>query len=256
MGAVQAALVAGAVAALAWRARALSRSGALAAASLGAVTLAAGGWPAGVILIAFFLPSSAISRLWPPPVPTLDQKGDRRDAWQVLANGGAPVLALLIGGPGALLAFTAGLSAAAADTWGTAMGAHSGVNPRGILSGHAVPPGTSGGITPLGTAGAGIGAALVAASALPLLGWGTSLVALGLGIGGMLLDAILGAGLQGRFRCAHCHTESEQHVHHCGHRTRLLGGSAWMTNDGVNALATAGATAAGWAAWALGARLL
>lgn len=237
-----------AVAAGAWRAGALTGSGAVAAAALGTTTLAAGGWPAGVVLMAFFLPSSAISRLWPGPTSPLDTKGDRRDAWQVLANGGAPALALTIGGPGAALAFAAGLSAAAADTWGTAVGAHSPVPPRHILTGRVVPPGTSGGVTALGTAGAGIGASLVAASAIPMLGWTGTLAAVGIGMGGMLLDAMLGAGVQGRFRCEPCQQDSERKVHRCGRRTRFLGGWAWMSNDWVNGLSTIAATAAGWAA--------
>ena len=237
-----------AVAAGAWRAGALTRSGALTAAILGATTLATGGWPAGVVLMAFFLPSSAISRLWPGPISPLDPKGDRRDAWQVLANGGAPVLALTIGGPGAALAFAAGLSAAAADTWGTAVGAHSPARPWHILTGRVVPPGTSGGVTVLGTAGAGIGAALVGVSAVPTLGWMGVLTVVAIGMGGMALDAALGAGVQGRFRCEQCQQDSERKVHRCGHPTRFLGGWAWMSNDWVNALATIAATAAGWAA--------
>jgi len=247
VGTALAALVAAAVAAGAWRAGALTRSGALAAAALGTFTLAAGGWPAGAVLMAFFLPSSAISRLWPGPISPLDPKGDRRDAWQVLANGGAPVLALAIGGPAAALAFAAGLSAAAADTWGTAVGAHSRVPPRHILTARVVPPGTSGGVTVLGTAGAGLGAALVAVSALPILGWRGALAAAGIGMGGMVLDAVLGAGVQGRFRCEHCVQDSERRLHRCGRPTRFLGGWAWMSNDCVNALATVAATVAGWA---------
>ncbi|HMU62581.1 MAG TPA: DUF92 domain-containing protein [Gemmatimonadales bacterium] len=248
MGTADAALVAVAVAAAAWRAGALTRSGALAAAAIGTITLATGGWPSGMVLMAFFLPSSAISRLWPGPISPLDPKGDRRDAWQVLANGGAPVVALAIGGPGAALAFAAGLSAAAADTWGTATGAHSPVPPRHILTGRAVSPGTSGGVSLLGTAGAGIGAGLVAASALPILGWMGALAAVGIGLGGMVLDAALGAGVQGRFRCEQCQQDSERTVHRCGRPTRFLGGWAWMSNDWVNALATIAATGAGWVA--------
>jgi uncharacterized membrane protein len=64
----------------------------------------------------------------------------------------------------------------------------------------------------------------------------------------MLLDAALGAGVQGRFRCETCQQASERTVHRCGRPTRFLGGWAWMSNDGVNALATLAATAAGWAA--------
>lgn len=245
---LHAALVALAVSALAWRAGALGRSGALAAAGVGALTLIGAGWAGGLVLMAFFLPSSASSRLWPGPATSTDPKSDRRDGWQVLANGGIPALAVALGGSGALLAFTAGLAAAAADTWATAVGAHSPTPPRHILRGQVVSPGTSGGVTPLGTAGAAVGAALVAASAIPLVGWRGAGVAFGIGMGGMLLDSALGAGVQGRFHCDRCDRSSEWKVHRCGQATRLLGGSPLLSNDGVNALATFAATAAGWVA--------
>jgi uncharacterized membrane protein len=110
-------------------------------------------------------------------------------------------------------------------------------------------PGTSGGVTALGSAGAALGAAVVALAAAPLLGWRGAATTFGIGIGGMLLDSMMGAGLQGRFRCDECQVESERRVHRCGRATRLLGGWSWLSNDGVNALTTAAATAAGWAAW-------
>ena len=246
-----AAAVSGVVSVLAWQARALRPSGAVAAAAVGSAVLAAGGWPGGLVLMAFFLPSSAVSRLWPAPGSALDAKDDRRDGWQVLANGAAPATVLLLAGPGAgFAAFAAGLAAAAADTWATAVGAHSRTPPRHLLRGHTMPAGASGGVTALGSAGAVAGAALVALVAAPWLGGRAAAAACGIGVAGMLLDSALGAGLQGRFRCDSCDTDSERTVHRCGRTTRFLGGFTWLTNDGVNALATTAATAAGWAAWA------
>ena len=171
---------------------------------VGALTLIGAGWAGGLVLMAFFLPSSASLTPLAGTSDLTDPKGDRRDGWQVLANGGIPALAVALGGPGALLAFAAGLAAAAADTWATAVGAHSRTPPRHILRGQVVSPGTSGGVTPLGTAGAAVGAALVAASAVPLVGWRGAGVAFGIGMGGMLLDSALGAGVQGRFHCDRC----------------------------------------------------
>ncbi|HOX19471.1 MAG TPA: DUF92 domain-containing protein [Gemmatimonadales bacterium] len=248
MAPASALLLAIAVSLLAWRAGALGRSGALAAAGIGLLVLTTTGWPGGLVLMAFFLPSSAVSRLWPGRAPAIDAKGDRRDAWQVLANGGFPALALTLGGPGALLAFAAGLTAAAADTWATAVGAHSASPPRHIFRGEVVPAGTSGGMTPLGTGGALVGAALVAVSALPLVGWRGAVGALLIGMGGMLLDSALGASVQGRFHCDRCGLSSERRMHRCGQATRSVGGIPWLSNDGVNALASLAATAAGWAA--------
>jgi uncharacterized protein (TIGR00297 family) len=240
--------VAVAVSALAWRGGALRLSGAVAAAGVGALTLIGAGWMGGAVLMAFFLPSTSVSRLWPAPASAADPKGDRRDAWQVLANGGIPALLVAFGGPPAVLAFAAGLAAAAADTWATAVGAHSRTSPRHILTAQVVSPGTSGGITALGTVGAAAGAALVAISAVPLVGLRGAALAFGIGVGGMLLDSALGAGVQGRFHCDNCDRPSEWRVHRCGRATRWLGGRRWITNDGVNALTSLAASVAGWAA--------
>ncbi|MDX2194152.1 MAG: DUF92 domain-containing protein, partial [Gemmatimonadales bacterium] len=73
--------------------RALTPDGIAAAAMVGAA-VAAGGGPAGIAaLLAFFVGASAVSRLVRGPSDTGgDAKGEERDAWQVLANGGAAAL--------------------------------------------------------------------------------------------------------------------------------------------------------------------
>lgn len=248
---VQAGIVSAVVSAFAWRAGALRPSGGVAAGAVGTAVLAATGWPGGLILLAFFLPSSAVSRLWPAPPSAFEAKGDRRDGWQVLANGGVPAAAAVLTGPGpALWVIAAGLAAAAADTWATAVGGHSRTPPRHVLRGVVVPPGTSGGVSLLGSAGAAAGAALVALAAAPFLGSRGAAMVWMIGIAGMLFDSVLGAAVQGRFRCESCGADSERARHRCGQPTHHVGGVSWLTNDGVNALATTAATAAGWAAWA------
>ena len=140
--------------------------------------------------------------------------------------------------------------AAAADTWATSFGALSRTPPRSILSGAPVSAGTSGGVTLIGTVGGVLGAATLAVVGLlatrdPRLATGALLI----GTAGMLLDSFLGALAQGRFRCDHCSVTTERPVHRCGTRTVQIGGVRWLTNDGVNALATCAATAAGWWWW-------
>lgn len=237
-----------------WAARALTGTGAVAACVVGFAILSGAGWPGAAVLGAFFILSSALGRLpGGRPTPVGDPKGERRDAWQVLANGGVAALgaALAIKDPGlSLWVATGALSAAGADTWATAIGGRSPSPPRLLLFGAEVPAGTNGGMTLLGTAGAMAGAAVISAvgaftGATPrLVLWGTII-----GTAGMTLDSILGTVLQGRFHCPACRIDTEWRVHRCGSRTTPTGGMAWLTNDGVNALTTAAGALAGWLAW-------
>ena len=238
-----------AAALVAWALRALTGSGALAATAVGAAVLWATGWPGGAVLGMFFLPSTLIGRVAAAKPGASDARGEQRDAVQVLANGAAAAAGACaeFRAPGlGVWMLTGALAAAAADTWATSLGALSPREPRALLSGRAVPRGTSGAVSLLGTLGGIVGALLVAGTAA--LGAGDpALLRAGflLGVGGMILDSLLGAALQGRFRCPACGTPSERRRHHCGTRTDLVGGWRWLDNDAVNAVAT---TAAGLAA--------
>ena len=255
MSPILAVALAAAVAAAGWRTRALTGGGALAATTIGSAVLLGAGWAGAAALAAFFVSSSAVSRLEPAGRPAAgDPKGDRRDHWQVLANGGPAALGALLARDQPSLALwiaTSSLAAAGADTWATAVGAWSRTPPRHLLTWQKVAAGTNGGVTLLGCLGALAGAGLVAGSAA----WvgrepGLAGAALAIGFGGMLADSALGAALQGRFRCPECAQPSEWRVHRCGAATIPTGGLVWLNNDGVNALATGTAALAGWCVWA------
>jgi uncharacterized protein (TIGR00297 family) len=249
-------MVSAGVAGIAWSASTLTLSGLLAAWLVGVLILWGSGWEGGAALAAFFVSSNMVSRLGVrTDLSSLDPKSDRRDAWQVLANGGPAAIAAVL--PGAELGprlwlVTAGLAAAAADTWATAVGLRSRVPPRMWWLGSPVSPGTSGGVTLLGTAAAAAGAALVAGTGALTTGR-LALLPLGTLIGflGMAADSALGGLAQGRFRCPRCDQPSEWRVHRCGTTTQWVGGQSWLNNDGVNLLATGLATAAAWIAWRL-----
>lgn len=247
-----AALVAGAAALLAFLGRTLTAGGALAAWLVGTAVGGSLG-PAGLALLAaFFIPASLLSRLLPPAAAG-DAKGDRRDATQVLANGGPAAAAALLEfcRPGlGLWAAAAALAAAGADTWATTVGVWSGRAPRSILDGSALAPGASGGVTLPGTA-AGVLGALAVGVTVGLTGAGgrAAVAATLLGAAWMLGDSILGAGAQARFHCPACGTATERPVHRCGVPAAHIGGWRWLTNDGVNLLATLGAALDGALAW-------
>ena len=249
-------MVSAGVAFAAWRARTLTPSGALGAWTIGVLILRGTGWQGGAVLAAFFISSNLVSRVQPRAAPAgLDPKSDRRDFWQVYANGGAAALGAMLGLIDSALGIwlvTATLAAAAADTWATSIGIRSLVLPRLPWSGRSVPVGSNGGMTLLGTAGGAAGALLVAgtgavAADLPvLLPVGTLI-----GFFGMVADSMLGALFQGRFHCPACDAASEWRVHRCGAATTCEGGMAWLNNDGVNFIATALAGCAAVALWRL-----
>ncbi len=200
----------------------LSRSGAIAALAVGGATAWGTGWRGLVLLLAFFISGSLLTR-----------GGGRRTARQVLANGGVAALAALAG---SWSAFAGALAAATADTWATEIGAFSPTPPRMITSGVPVLRGASGGITPLGTAGGVLGAVVIGALASMLGPHEVRLatVVAVAGVMGMLVDSFLGATVQGSF--------GDEPVQ----PTR---GYAWLDNDAVNLAATlagAGVAAAGW----------
>jgi len=203
------------------------------------------------VLAAFFVFSSAVGRLLPGPGG--DAKGERRDRHQVMANGGPAALAALLGNFDPALALwvvTGSLAAAAADTWATSVGGLSSHPPRRLFFGATVPPGTSGGMTPLGTLGGLAGAAGVAGVGALVSGWPRlALVGTLVGFAGMVADSALGAAAQGRFHCPACGGASEWRVHRCGTRTIRNGGIAWLDNDGVNLAATAFAALLAGLAW-------
>ncbi len=256
------------IAGLAYRARSLSGSGVCGALLTGTLTLGFGGWAWGLALIAFFLSSSALTRWGRERKAALREtfaKGGRRDLTQALANGGLgailAVLGVLLPHPAWAAAFAGALAAAAADTWATEVGVLSRRPPRLITTGRQVVAGTSGGISPAGLLAAAGGALFIGLccyllslletafgwrdSTAAWVGWAIVPLALIGGLAGSLFDSLLGATLQGIYRCPRCGKETERR-RHCGEGTLLVRGWAGLTNDGVNFLATlAGALAAG-----------
>jgi uncharacterized protein (TIGR00297 family) len=235
------------VAFAAYRARSLSRSGALAAALTGTIIFGLGGWQWAVLLLVFFISSSLLSRLFSKRKSGVNEKfdkGSQRDAGQVLANGG---LAALMAGlhfflPSALwpwLVFTASLAAVNADTWATELGVLNPSAPRLITTGHPVEKGTSGGISLAGSLAALCGAGLIAAFAMGVRPLAGSLLVFSLitlaGLLGAMFDSLLGATLQAIYTCPTCHKETERHpLHTCGTATSRLRGLRWLNNDLVN----------------------
>jgi uncharacterized protein (TIGR00297 family) len=240
-----------------WR-RSLTAGGWLGAVLTGTLTLGFGGWAWGLALVAFFVSSSLLSHYKEQAKQQRAgekfAKGGQRDLWQTLANGGpAALLALLsgvLGGSPLLLAAFAGvLGTVTADTWATELGVLSRQRPRLVTTGRPVEPGTSGGITLLGSGASAAGALLIGmvlllvlaieqalAGALGLVWWLLPAALLG-GVAGSLCDSLLGATVQAIYRYPDGR-ETERTVARDGTPTTFVRGWRWLNNDMVNLLSS------------------
>jgi len=239
--------------------RALSRSGMLGAILVGTTIFGFGGWTWGLVLIAFFLSSSWLSRYrWREKEHLAEKfaKTGHRDLGQTLANGGwAAILALFnffFPSPALFAPFLGAMASVNADTWATELGVLSKSPPRSIANGKIVPVGTSGGITLLGTGAAALAAASIGLVALLLdllnsLIFQVSpsgpaflivLVSLAGGLTGAMFDSLLGARAQGIYHCPRCDKETERRTHSCGQATTQVRGWRRLDNDGVNFLSS------------------
>jgi uncharacterized protein (TIGR00297 family) len=242
-----------------WRGS-LTRSGAFGAMVIGALVFGVGGFAWGVLLVAFFVTSSALSHYKErakEPLAEKFQKGHRRDLGQVLANGGAGALGALVYAldpqPIFFVAFVGAMATVNADTWATELGVLSKAPPRLITTGRVVPVGTSGGVTWFGTFIALCGALLIGIIAAPFSNLLILLISSISGLLGSLFDSLLGATVQAIYFCDHDQKETEARVHRCGNATRLIRGWRWLDNDWVNFFASvAGSAIAICIAWAIG----
>ena len=257
------------IATIALRARSLSRGGAYAAALVGTVIFGIGGWQWAILLLTFFISSSALSQTFERQKRGLDDKYSKvggRDAAQVFSNGGLPALFafshfLFPHDLWPWIGFAGALAAVNADTWATELGVLNPTPPRLITDlRRRVEKGTSGGVSFAGTLASLAGSALIAALAALLSPHPYHLsspalsevegffVLIGLitffGFCGALFDSLLGATVQAMYFCPKDQKETEQHpLHTCGTQTVHLRGWKWLNSDWVNA--ACGAVGAG-----------
>lgn len=236
-------LLAAIITLLAWQMGALSVSGAVAAWTVGAIVFGFGGWASALPLLLFFGTSTALSRWRRRFKETLGyEKSGRRDAGQVLANGGIAAGCILLpflfprfGGAHAHLLFLAALAAANADTWATEIGSALGGQPYDLRTGRSARPGTSGAVSLGGTLAALAGAALIGCFASDWLSRGVVTAA---GLTGALFDSVLGATAQAQWRDPN---HPERFTEHSQPGPPVHGWRA-MTNDAVNFLCSLVAT--------------
>jgi uncharacterized protein (TIGR00297 family) len=234
--------------------KAIDGRGFLASVVVGFAVIYGGGLPWFVIVAVFF--SLGVAVTWykygyKKKLGSAQEKGGARNWPNILANGGfASIFAVCsFFRPGSVFAalFLGSISAAAADTTATELGLLSERQPRLITHpAREVPPGTSGGVSPLGFVGALLASLVIGGMALVLGVMGASLQAVALcvvgGVVGAVVDSLLGASVQRKGFCKVCLRQTEA-IRHCGEKTSMTGGVSFIENNMVNVLATAAGAA-------------
>jgi uncharacterized protein (TIGR00297 family) len=250
-------LISAGIGLFAYRRGSLTASGAFGAIITGTTIFGFGGWVAGILLVAFFSSSTALSKFKARTrakqnAERVFEKGSRRDIGQALANGGAAAglaaLAWLVQAPAAellVVAMTGALATVNADTWATELGILNRRQPRLITTFQPAPAGTSGAISLVGTLAALAGALFIALMMVGLSSAIGSPVALALlwivpvaGLLGALFDSLLGATVQAQYQSADIGHPTERVVDASGTPNRLTRGWRWLNNDWVNFIAS------------------
>ncbi|HPG41577.1 MAG TPA: DUF92 domain-containing protein [bacterium] len=233
---------------MSFRFKFLDTGGAIGAFLLGVVVFGIGRLAFTIPILTFFITSSVISNIGKghkQKLITIFEKTGKRDLWQVLANGGLAGALVLTWNYYHLdifyIFFLGALAAVTADTWATEIGVLSRTKPVSILNFKTVPPGTSGGITLIGTAGAAAGSLL-----LVITGWLTAppssvriidnkefVIIMLAGLLASFVDSFLGATVQAKYRCQVCNKITEK-TRHCQQPAVHIGGYIWINNDMVN----------------------
>jgi uncharacterized protein (TIGR00297 family) len=230
---------------LAYKAHSLNKSGAIVSLFVGTIIFGVGGWQWAILLLTFFITSSAFSRAFKNRKQNLDEKfskGSQRDAGQVFGNGGIPAFFAILHFfyPNELwvwACFAASLAAVNADTWATELGVLNPNPPRMITNlNKIVEKGTSGGISLTGTLASLAGSGLIAFLASFLTGnWSLFLLITFSGLAASLFDSFLGGTVQAMYFCPKDKKETEKHpLHTCGTQTVHIRGWKWLDNDLVN----------------------
>lgn len=170
------------------------------------------------------------------------QKGRKRDIEQVYANGGIPLLITIwwFYQPTEWLymAYLASVAATTADTWGTEIGYLSKRLPRHIINFKQMNHGASGGVTIIGTIASLLGSAVIGFTAIFYIPDLTRIYfIIGAGFVASIIDSILGATVQGIYKCSECGKRVEK-PEHCRKNAILVSGIRWINNDLVNIACT------------------
>ncbi|ORX61553.1 hypothetical protein DM01DRAFT_1316337 [Hesseltinella vesiculosa] len=204
------------------RKKSLTNDGAAGAFVVGLITFSASYWYFAVVNLTFFFTSSRLTKFKADRKRLLEDDFDKcaqRNLTQVICNGLGGTIAVawfhtidsnqcyasIQGGSILIWAYLGHYAACCGDTWASELGILNKSWPYLITKWKQVPPGTNGGVSPLGLAaslGGGLLIGLVGAISLSMdprcngIDYRLILLGAAAGLGGSLIDSVLGATVQ------------------------------------------------------------
>lgn len=172
-------------------------------------------------------------------VADVHKKHGARTVVQLLANGGAATVAIIlyrILKDGAFLyVYVICVIEACADSIASDIGVLSKRPPVSILTFKRVQTGLSGGVSPLGLSASFAGCVFMAMLSLICVGFSIKnfILTAVIPFFGMILDSVIGASLQVKYKCAKCGKYTER-AEHCGEKTVYSEGIPFLDNSAVN----------------------
>ena len=187
-------------------------------------------------LVVFFIISSILSHF---KEDKFEIKKSNRNISQVYANGGVALFICIINyfyyHDLMYPCFLASVAAANSDTWGTELGIISNKTPIDIISRREIAPGTSGGITLIGTIGSILGSLVIGlVGHFFYISFNLLLLVIISGFLSSIIDSILGSTIQARYISADGFIITEKYKK----SFYLFTGSNKINNDVVNLYCT------------------
>lgn len=234
-----------AIIAFAYKKKALTVDGIVAAILLdGAVSIALGnlGFTLLLTFFVFGIIADKIKKRYKKPKQNKEKNAECRDSIQVFSNGFiagvCAVLFVLTKNPAFLIAYVSALAEALADTMASGIGVISG-KAFDLFRMKPCEAGLSGGMSLLGTLASLVGAIIICLVAL-LLNMVTlfeTVIVITAAFLGAIFDSFLGSLVQVKYRCKACGSVTEK-KEHCKKKTVWHSGLKFVDNDLVNLFGT------------------
>ena len=245
---------------LSFKKRLVDISGFVAGMIVGVGIFTMGGWKLYVLILTFHLTAGFFTHYKyreKLKKGVAEFKGGARRWSNVFANGIIPLtfatLEYTLGMEKYLLAYIGSVSAGLSDTLSNEIGVLNPSPPRLITKlKERVPPGTPGGVSPLGILVSFLSPLLIGSLALVLNVAKPEYIPIVMasGAAGSIVDSIVGGSIQAVYRCAKCGKLTERESH-CGERTILVRGCRKVNNHIVNLIMSATGAATSILLWQL-----